>query len=217
MTVTIIIADDHRMMREGLRSLLEKQPGMKVVAESENGRMLLKLARELVPDVVIMDIGMPEMNGIEATRQLLAQVPGVRVIALSMRSDLRSVKDMFVAGARAYLSKDSAFEELAKAVRAVMLGQAYVSPEVAGPVMEHFVQHLSAEKEASSGVLTAREREVLQLVAEGKSTRQIADLLYVSVKTVEFHRQRIMNKLSINNVADLIKYAIREGLTSLDE
>lgn len=215
MTLRIIIADDHGIVRDGLRALLEKQPGMEVVAESENGRALLKLARATLPDVVIMDIGMPELNGIDATRQLVAQVPGVKVIALSMRSDMRPVREMFMAGARAYVSKDSAFEELAHAVRAVARGQVYLSPEVAGPVMENYVQHLITAKDSGFAVLTAREREVLQLLAEGNSTRRTAELLCLSVKTIEFHRQQIMHKLGIDSVADLTKYAIREGLTSL--
>jgi len=215
MALRIIIADDHSILRDGLRALLEKQPGMEVVAETDNGRTLLKLAREILPDVVIMDIGMPELNGIDATRQLVAEIPGVKVIALSMRSDMRAVKEMFMAGSRAYLSKDSAFEELAQAVRTVVRGQVYLSPEVAGPVMENYIHHLIAATDSVSTVLTPREREVLQLLAEGKSTRQSADLLHVSVKTIEFHRQQIMNKLSINNVPDLVKYAIREGITSL--
>jgi two-component system, NarL family, response regulator NreC len=216
MTVRIIIADDHRIVRDGLRSLLEKQSGVEVVAESENGRVLLKLARELLPDVVIMDIGMPELNGIDATRQLVAEVPEVKVIALSMRSDVRSVKEMLMVGARAYITKDSAFEELANAIQAVTRGQVYLSSEVAGPVMESFVQHLTAATSSKLTVLTAREREVLQLLAEGRSTRCIAEMLYVSVKTVEFHRQQIMHKLGITNVADMVKYAIRAGLTSLE-
>jgi len=216
MTVRIIIADDHRIVRDGLRSLLEKQPGIEVVAESDNGRSLVKLARELLPDVVIMDIGMPELNGIDATRRLVAEVPEVKVIALSMRSDVRSVKEMLMAGARAYLSKDSAFEELAHAIQAVTRGQVYLGSAVAAPIMESFVQHLTAATSSQLTVLTAREREVLQLLAEGKSTRRIAEMLYVSVKTVESHRQQIMHKLGITNVADLVKYAIREGLTSLE-
>lgn len=215
MTIRIIIADDHSILRDGLHALLEKQPGMKVVAESENGRALVKLAREILPDVVIMDIGMPELNGIDATRQLVAEIPGVKVIALSMRSDMRAVKEMFMAGARAYLSKDSAFEELAQAVRTVVRGQVYLSPEMSGTVMEDYIQQLIAATDSSTPVLTPREREVLQLLAEGKSTRRSAELLHVSIKTIEFHRQQLMNKLGIDNVADLVKYAIREGITSL--
>jgi len=217
MGIRIIIADDHKIVRDGLRALLEKQPGMVVAAEGENGRMTVKLARELSPDVVIMDIGMPDLNGIDATRQIVAENPGIRVVALSMHSDKRFVAEMFKAGACAYLLKDCAFEELAHAVRVVIAGRVYLSPEIAGPVMEDYVHRLSAAGSSGFTVLTAREREVLQLLAEGNATRQIAALLHVSVKTVETHRQQIMNKLGINNVADLIKYAIREGLTSLEK
>lgn len=216
MEVRIIIADDHKIVRDGLRALLQKQPGMEVVAEAENGRMTVRLARELTPDIAIMDIGMPDLNGIDATRQIVAEVPGIRVIALSMHSDKRFVAEMFKAGASAYLLKDCAFEELAHAVQVVLSGQVYLSPEIAGPVMEDYVRHLGSSTPSGFTTLTAREREVLQLLAEGNSTKQIAAQLHVSVKTIETHRQQIMNKLNVNNVADLIKYAIREGITSLE-
>ncbi len=216
MGVKIIIADDHKILRDGLRALLENQPGMEVVAEVENGRMTVKAARELSPDIVIMDIGMPDMNGIDATRQIIAEVPGVRVIALSVHSDRRFVVEMFKAGARAYLPKDCAFEELAHAVRVVLADQVYLSPEIAGTVIEDYVNQVSPRGDTVFSVLTARERQVLQMVAEGNSTRNIASLLHLSIKTVETHRQQIMSKLGLGSVADLIKYAIREKLTTLD-
>jgi DNA-binding NarL/FixJ family response regulator len=164
-----------------------------------------------------MDLGKPDLIGIDATPQITADVPGVKLIGLSMHSDKRFVAEMFKAGACAYLLKDCAFEELAHAVRVTLAGQVYLSPEIAGPVMEDYIHHLSAASKSGFSILSAREREVLQLLAEGGTTRQIASMLHVSIKTIETHRQQIMNKLNIHNVADLIKYAIREGLTSLEK
>jgi len=216
MSARIIIADDHKIVRDGLRALLEKDAGIEVIAEAEDGRMAVRIARQLVPDVVIMDIGMPDLNGIDATRQIVSEVPGVKVIALSMHSDRRFVAQMFKAGASAYLLKDCAFEELSRAVKAVLANQTYLSPEITGPVMEDYVRHLAKADVSGFSILTPREREIIQLLAEGKTSRQIAAALNVSVKTVETHRQQIMSKLNVHSVADLIKYAIREGLTSLE-
>ncbi len=216
MATRILLADDHKIVRAGLRALIEKQPGMEVVGEAENGRMAVRLARELTPDIAIVDIGMPDLNGIDATRRIVADRPGMKVIALSMHSDRRFVVQMFKAGASGYLLKDCAFEELTTAVNAVMSNRVYLSPEITGPVMEDYLRHSAGGEEQSGfSILTAREREVLQLLAEGNSTRQIASTLNVSVKTVETHRQQLMNKLNAHSVAELIKYAIREGLTSI--
>jgi DNA-binding NarL/FixJ family response regulator len=214
MAIRILLADDHKIVRQGLRTLLQKEPYMEVVAEAEDGRASLKLAQQLSPQVVIMDVGMPDLNGIEATRQVLADSPGIKVIALSMHSDRRFVVNMLKAGASGYLLKDSAFEELAAAIRAVMANKTYLSPGVSDVVIKDYISSPKLDSSAFS-VLTAREREVLQLMAEGKSTKQIADRLIVSVKTIETHRQQIMNKLNIHSVAELTKYAIREGLSSL--
>ncbi len=215
MAIKILLADDHKIVRDGLRALLENQPEMSVIAEADNGRATVQLARELLPDLVIMDIGMPDLNGIDATRQIITELPRVKVIALSMHSDRRFVVQMFRAGASGYLLKDCAFEELARAVHAVLKNQTYLSPAVAGPVMEGYIHHL-ATANGEFSALSPREREVLQLLAEGKSTKEVAAVLCVSIKTVETHRQQIMGKLNIHSVAELIKYAIREGLTSLD-
>lgn len=215
MNTRVLLADDHKIMRDGLRALLEKQAGMEVVAEAEDGRMTVRLARQLVPDLVIIDIGMPDLNGIDATRQIVAEAPGIKVIALSMHSDKRFVAQMFKAGASAYLLKDCAFEELSHAVRIVLAGRIYLSPEIAGPVMEDYVRHIASTDSSGFSILTAREREVLQLLAEGRTTKETASQLNLSVKTIETHRQQIMNKLNTHTIADLIKYAIREGLTSL--
>ncbi len=218
MSIRILIADDHQIVRQGLRSLIEKTSGMKVVAEAENGREAVQLAGQSKPDVAIMDISMPDLNGMEATRQIVAALPKVKVIALSMHSDKRFVRGMLEAGAAGFLLKDCAFEELSTAVRAVAANKTYLSPGISGIVVEGFLEgQCPADNLSSPSPLTAREREVLQLLAEGWSTRGMADRLCVSIKTVETHRQRIMDKLEIRNIAELTKYAIREGLTSLKD
>jgi two-component system response regulator NreC len=214
--IRIILADDHQIVRQGLRILLEAEPDMEVVAEADNGRKVLRMANELTPDIIIMDLSMPELNGIEATRQILAEVPGIRIIALSMHSDSLFVLNMIRAGASGYLLKDCALEELVKAIRAVVNNKTYLSPGVSDIVIRDFVTGWQTTTSSAFSVLSAREREVLQLMAEGKTTNQIADGLCVSVKTVEAHRKQVMNKLGIHSVAELTKYAIRQGLTSLE-
>jgi two-component system response regulator NreC len=214
MSVRILLADDHRILREGLIALLEKQPSLKVVGEAENGRSAVRLARELAPDVVIMDISMPDLNGIEATRQIVAEVPGAKVIALSMHCDRHFVRGMLKAGAAGYLLKHSASQELIKAIQLVLANRVYLSPDITGIVVEDYKK---PEKDTSIfAVLTPREREVLQLFAEGKSPKQIAAALHLGLKTVEAYRRQMMDKLDLKSFAELIKYAIREGLASLD-
>lgn len=216
MKTRIIIADDHMIVRQGLATLLAKEPDMEVVAEAENGREVVQLVKELRPDVVIMDVNMPDLNGIEATRQVLAAFPETKIIALSMHADRRFVVNMLKAGSSGYLLKDCAFEELAAAIRLVMANKTYLSPGVSNVVIQDYVQGMSAPRSTAFTMLTPREREVLQLMAEGKPTGQIAEQLHISVKTVETHRQQIMHKLGIHSIAELTKYAIREGLTSLE-
>jgi DNA-binding NarL/FixJ family response regulator len=216
MTIRIVLADDHKIVRDGLRSLLDSQDGMSVIAEADNGRAIVDLAMELRPDVVVMDVGMPDLNGMEATRQIVGQDPNIRVIALSMHSDKRFVEGMISAGATGYVLKDSAFETLATAIRTVVKEGAYLCPKVAGLVVSEFASRLPLARAADGPVLTPREREVLQLLAEGNTTKQIASELSVSVKTIETHRSRIMEKLDMRSIAELTKYAIREGLTSLE-
>jgi DNA-binding NarL/FixJ family response regulator len=211
-----VLADDHKIIRDGLRSLIDKHPEMEVVAEAENGRSTVQFVRELEPDVVIMDISMPDLNGIDATQQIFRESPDIKVIALSMHSDKRFVLGMFKAGASGYLLKDCAFDELELAIKTVLADQTYLSPKIATVVIKNYVPHVSADDTSALSVLSAREREVMQLLAEGNSAKKIASDLYVSIKTVETHRQRIMEKLDIRNLADLIKFAIREGLTSLE-
>jgi DNA-binding NarL/FixJ family response regulator len=217
MSIRILLADDHKIVREGLSALVTAQEGMTVVGESANGRIAVDQTRELKPDVVVMDVAMPDLNGIEATRRILAENSRVKVVALSMHSDRRFLTEMLKAGATAYLLKDSAFEELASAIRAVMAGQVYLSPQIADAVVDGYLHGSGPGKPPSAfAVLTSREREVLQLVAEGLATKQIAASLHVSVKTVETHRRQIMEKLDLHSVAELTKYAIREGLASIE-
>lgn len=212
----IILADDHKIIREGLRSLLEKQTDMEVVAEAQDGLTTVNLVHKLRPDVVVMDIGMPEMNGIDATAQITSEHKDTKVIALSMHSDRRFVMQMLKAGAAGYLLKDSAFEELVLAIHTVRRNKRYLSPAITDVVIKEYLQNLPTAESTVFTVLTAREREVLQHIAEGKSTKQIAAILGVSVKTVETHRQQVMEKLDMHSIAELTKYAVREGLTSLE-
>jgi two-component system, NarL family, response regulator NreC len=216
MRTKIILADDHKIIREGLRSLIEKQPDMEVIAEAQDGLTTVNLVQKLKPDVVIMDIGMPEMNGIDATTKITTEYKTVKVIALSMHSDRRFVMQMLKAGAAGYLLKDSAFEELVSAIHAVITKQHYLSQKITDVVVQEYLQNLPRNESTVFTVLTVREREVLQLIAEGKSTKQTASVLNVSVKTIETHRQQIMEKLDMRSIAQLTKYAIREGLTSLE-
>jgi two-component system, NarL family, response regulator NreC len=194
--------------------MLERQ-GFEVIGEAEEGRRAVQLAKKLRPDIVIIDIGMPGLNGVEATRQISTEVPQAKIIVLSMHSDSRFILGVLGAGACGYLLKDSAFEELSASIRAISEGQTYyLSPAIADVVVRKAIGNLSA-KTASGHKLSSREQEILQLIAEGRSTREIAATLYVSVKTVETHRKQIMDKLNIHSIAELTKYAIREGITSL--
>ena len=217
MNIRVLIADDHKIMLAGLRSLLEKQTDFEVVGEAENGRKAVKMALEKTPDVVVMDVSMPDLNGIEATTQIVESLKETKVIALSMHSDKRFVMGMLRAGASGYLLKDCASQELANAIYQVAAGKKYLSPEITGVVIDDFLLGGASEGVAATvSVLSAREREVLQLIAEGWSTKQIASHLYVSVKTIETHRRQIMKKLDLHTIADLTKYAVREGLTSVE-
>jgi|UniRef100_A0A7V6A2E4 two-component system response regulator NreC len=213
MSVKVLVADDHQILREGLVTILSKA-GMTVVGEAADGRTVVRLARELKPQVVIMDIAMPELNGIEATRQIMAEVPGTRIIALSMHADKHFVRGMLQAGASGYLLKHCASQELVQAIHSVQNHQVYLSPGITELVVEDFK---SATGDASAfSVLSPREREILQLYAEGKISREIAETLHISLKTVEAYRRQIMEKMDFKSFADLIKYAIREGLTTLE-
>ena len=214
--VQILLADDHKLMREGLSALLTQQPDIQVVAQANNGREAVQLSERLSPDVVVMDVSMPDLNGIDATRQIIARRPATKVIALSMHSDRQFVAEMFRAGASGYLLKDSAFEQLASAIRAVAHDQTFIAPTISGFDLEDYTVTQTQDEPLMRPKLTDREREVLQLLAEGKGTKEIAADLFLSAKTVETHRQHLMDKLDMYTVAELTKFAIREGLTTLE-
>ena len=214
MSIKVIFADDHALLRAGLKSLLQSHTGFEVVGETDNGRDTVALARELEPDVVVMDVAMPDMNGIDATRKIVRLLPGVRVLALSSHGDGSYVRGMLEAGARGYLVKEAAAEELKAALETIMRGRIYVGPQAGDRLVDDY---LARDDGAARRTLSSREREVLQLVAEGKSSAEIAAVLHLSRRTVETHRRRIMNKLDIHSIAGLTKYAIREGITSLGD
>ena len=215
MAIKVLIVDDHRITREGIRSMLEREPDMKVLGEAEDGRSATRMARELGPDLIVMDVCMPDMNGILATSVILAEFPKIKVLALSMLADTRVVHNMLRAGASGYLIKDCSFTELVRAIRMVIANKTYLSPGIMDVVVKDYVRPPAYSDSPSSSNLTIRESEVLQLVAEGHSTSQIAKSLYLSVKTIETHRQKIFSKINTKGIAGLTKYAIREGLTSV--
>jgi DNA-binding NarL/FixJ family response regulator len=214
MNIKIILADDHAILRDGLRAILQGEADLKVIGEAANGRQAIKVAQKLCPDIVVMDVGMPDLNGVEATRQILAADPKVKVIALSAYSEKQFVLAMLEAGAVGYLIKAAASEELVRAIRTVWAGQAYLSPAIAGILVNSYTQRIFPADSSAFAVLSIREREVLQLLAEGKTSKQIGGQLNIAENTVEAHRRNIMQKLSLHSVAELTKYAVREGLTS---
>ena len=216
MTIKVLLADDHQIIRDGLRSLLTNEPDIEVVGEANDGRAAVEMTQRLKPDIVVMDITMPGLNGIEATRQVRAISSDIKVLALSMHADKRFVAGVLHAGASGYVLKNCAFRELIQAIHTVAVNQTYLSPTIADIVVESYVRH-SPLPASSLSVLTPREREVLQLIAEGLTLKKIAATLCVSPKTIETHREQIMRKLNASSVAELTKYAVREGLTSLED
>lgn len=217
LAIRIVLADDHALLRQGVRSLIENESDMEVIGEANDGREVVSLCKQMCPDLVVMDIGMPHLNGIEATRKIRTEDDSIKVLALSMHDDKRYAAGMLAAGASGYLLKDCVYDELVEGIRKVARGGTYLSPSIQGIILGDYVDRMSdarGEQPSAFSVLTEREREVLQLVAEGRTTKEIAGALYISVKTVETHRQNIMEKTGLHNVAELTKYAIREGLTS---
>jgi len=214
MSIRIVLADDHTIVRQGLSQAIEQEEDMEVVGQAKDGLGTVELVRKLTPDIVIMDISMPDLNGIEATRQIRQEGDGVKVIALSMHSSKRFVTEMLKVGATGYLLKDCDYDELARAIRTVAEGKTYLSPSISDVIVEDMIRDNREDQSTAFAILTPREREVLQLMAEGNTTKQIGLRLHISPKTVEAHRLRVMNKLDIDNVAQLTKYAIQEGLTS---
>jgi two-component system response regulator NreC len=206
--IRILLADDHALVRQGFRMILEAQPDMEIVGQAGNGREAVELAEKLHPDVVGMDVAMPELNGTEATRRLTASLPRTRVLALSMHKDSVYVREILRAGARGYLLKDSGDTDLVAAVRAIAKGEGYISPAVSDAVLSDYRKHVTDPLD----LLTGREREVLQVIAEGKTNKEIATSLNLSVYTVEAHRGRIMEKLNLHSTGELVRFALRNGL-----
>ncbi len=216
MTLRILLADDHEIMRQGLRVLLEKNSDMEVVGEANDGQEAIELAEQLKPDVVVMDVNMPGVDGPDATRRIVSDKPDTRIVALSMHSKKGFIIEMLKAGASGYVLKENAFSELVNAINTVMGNEIYLSSKITRIVVDDYVQDRVGRGAASKMTLTDRESEVLKLVGDGKSSKEIALQLDLSVKTIDACRRRIMAKLDIDSVAELVKYAIREGLTSLE-
>jgi DNA-binding NarL/FixJ family response regulator len=214
MAPRIVIVDDHPLLRAGLKSMLEKK-GFHIVGEADDGRMGVRLIAKLKPQAVITDISMPGRNGVDFTRQIHRESPDVKVLVVSMHNETRFIMESLAAGASAYLLKSSGFEEISTALKVVLAGRKYIGPDVAEVVVGRAVAHWLSESQRELPKISSREREILQLVVEGKSTKEIAASLYVSVKTIETHRRQIMGRLNISNVAHLTKFPIREGITSV--
>jgi DNA-binding NarL/FixJ family response regulator len=214
MATKILLVDDHQILREGLRSLLEKQPDMEIVGEAGDGRTALQLVRKLRPDVVIMDVNMEGMDGIDTTRVITREQPKTKVLALSMYLRKTFVSEMFKSGASGYLLKESAFAEVVQAIRTILVGRKYACPRVAGLLVDEYIQTDAAAP--AGATLTEREIQVTRMLADGKSSKEIALITHTSIKTIDACRRRIMHKLGIGSVAELVKYAIREGLTEVD-
>tara|TARA_R110002049_G_scaffold116110_1_gene268488 strand:+ start:53872 stop:54513 length:642 start_codon:yes stop_codon:yes gene_type:complete len=213
MEIKILLVDDHQILRDGIRNVIEKNANMKVIAEAIDGRAAIKLCEQLKPDVVIMDIAMAGLNGVEATKKIVQEAPKTKVIALSMHSNKRFVLGMFKAGAYGYLLKDCDSEELIKAIKTVSINQKYIAQNISGVILNELI---SGQQEEESN-LTSREREILQLIAEGKSSKNIGEILFLSSKTVDTHRKNIMDKLDLHSLPELTSYAIKIGLISIDK
>ena len=213
--IRVLLAEDHTIVRKGLRSLLDGEVGMEVIGEAEDGREAIQMTQQLLPDVVLMDISMPELNGLEATRQIKERFPEVKVLVLTRHADEEYVFQILRAGASGYVVKKAAPAELILAIQAVYRGDSFLSPSISRHVIEEYIRKADAMEENSYDRLTDREREVLQLIAEGHPNREIAELLHISVKTVENHRASLMDKLHIYSTAELTRYAIRKGVISL--
>lgn len=217
--IRLLIADDHTIIREGLRKLLENEPGLQVVGEATDGREAVIKAQDLLPDIVLLDLSMPGLHGIEATRQIARRLPKTKVLILSMHKNEAYVLQALQAGASGYILKDSASEEVVSALRCVFRGDSYLSPSISRVVIEDYLRLSSPGTGGAKSLyetLTVREREIFQLLAEGLKNQTIAERLHVSVKTVETHRAHIMEKLNLNNIAELVKYSIEIGIVQLD-
>jgi len=208
--IRVLLADDHAILRKGVRLLINSQPDMEVVGEAKTGREAIDETRKLKPDIVVMDVSMPELNGIEGTRQICDELTQTKVIGLSMHRDSVYVREILRAGARGYLLKDSEDDDLVKAIRSVARGEAFLSPAISDAVLTDYRKHVSNPVD----LLTSREREVLTMIADGKTNKEIANVLNLSVYTVESHRGSVMEKLNLHNTGDIVRFAIRNGLIS---
>jgi two-component system response regulator NreC len=218
--IRVVVADDHTIVRQGLLALLNEQQDIEVVAEAEDGRDALKKVEKFLPDILILDVGMPRLNGLEAARQIKRQNQTVKILMLTMHSDEEYIFETLKAGASGYLLKDAAATELITAIHSIHSGQSYLSPSVSHRVIENYIRRSDPPNNEDTGshkLLTEREREVLQLVAEGKTNREIADILNISIKTVDNHRTNLMNKLDIHDRAGIVRYAIRKGIITLTD
>jgi two-component system response regulator NreC len=214
--IKVLIADDHTILRQGIKALLDNQAGIEVIGEAKDGREALALVERLLPDVILMDIGMPGLNGLEATRRIKKKFPGIKVLVLTMYTNEEYVFQILNAGANGYLVKETAFQDLISAIKAVYRDEAFMSPSISKKVINRYTQGVCKTNDTTCDILTTREREILQLIAEGSSSKKIAEALFISPKTVETHRTHIMDKLNIHNRTDLVKYAIRTGIVDID-
>jgi len=214
--IKVVVADDHTILRQGIKALLDNQAGIEVIGEAKDGREALTLIERLQPDVILMDIAMPGLNGLEATRRIKKKFPKIKVLVLTMYTNEEYVFQILQAGANGYLVKETAFQDLISAITAVYRDEAFMSPSISKKVINRYTQRAQKTNDTTCDVLTTREREVLQLIAEGSSSKKIAEALFISPKTVETHRTHIMDKLNIHNRTDLVKYAIRKGIVDID-
>ena len=215
--IKVLVADDHTILRQGIKSLLDNQEGIEVIGEAKDGREALRIIEETLPDVILMDIAMPGLNGLEATRRIKKKFPRMKVLVLTMYTNEEYIFQILNAGANGYLVKETAFQDLISAIKAVYKNEAFMSPSISKKVINSYIKRAQDDEEKTCEILTTREREILQLIAEGNSSKKIAEALFISPKTVETHRTHIMDKLNIHNRTGLVKYAIRKGIVDMDE